>query len=35
MRVTEYFSVGLDPMSLIVWLAWRLRSGCEAEALTP
>jgi serine/threonine protein kinase len=35
MRVTEYFSPGLDPMSSIVRPARRSMSGCEVAALTP
>ncbi len=35
MRVTEYFSPGLDPMSSIVWPARRSMSGHETATLTP
>jgi hypothetical protein len=35
MRVTEYFSPGLDPMSSIVRPVRRSMSGCEVAALTP
>ena len=34
MRVTEYFSSGLDPMRLIVRPALRSISGCEVAVLT-